>query len=72
MDGLCGRRAETCDDNWRQRCLYTTLEADNCEVAEVEAKARANRGMSEIPTEDLLLAAYRVSDALPPRRTGPS
>ena len=28
--------------------------------------------LSEIPTKDLLLASYRVSDALPPRQTGPS
>ena len=28
--------------------------------------------MSEIPTKDLSFASYRVSDALPPRRTIPS
>ena len=28
--------------------------------------------MSEIPTQDLLNVLYRVSDALPPRETGPS
>jgi hypothetical protein len=45
---------------------------DFCEVAEVEPKARANSAMSEILTKDLFLASYRVSDALPPRQTGPS
>ena len=28
--------------------------------------------MSEIPAKDLLLASYRVSDALPAPQTGPS
>ena len=32
----------------------------------------ANLGVSEIPAKDLLLASYRVSDALPASQTGPS